>query len=272
LDTETRFVGQAFLCRHGLASGLSATISAGGELFGVLGAYSARRQRFTEQEVRLVQAVANVLATALQRQKASQQIQNYMALLEAQKVQLENANVQLQALATSDELTGLKNHRAFQKRLSEELDRARNAPGSLSLLLIDVDHFKQYNDTFGHPAGDDVLRAVARLLQGAVRTTDFVARYGGEEFAVILPGAGGEEASEIGERLRTAVASAPWLHRAVTASFGAATLHGATHDKARLISEADKALYLSKRGGRNRVTHRQLSPEDRPALPATAAA
>src|SRR5262249_35254299 len=110
---------------------------------------------------------------------------------------------QLEALATSDGLTGLKNHRAFQDALNYEFNRAIRYNCSLSLILLDIDRFKHYNDAYGHVAGDAVLQQVGSLLQSSVRRVDFAARYGGEEFAVILPETGAAAARHVAEGLRT---------------------------------------------------------------------
>ena len=127
-----------------------------------------------------------------ERKEAEQQIKDYMVILEFQKDQLEETNKELEALATTDGLTGLKNRRTFGEKLTEEHARAVRYHQPLSLLLLDVDHFKQYNDTFGHPAGDVVLRSVAQALGSTARDTDVAARYGGEEFVLILPANGRE--------------------------------------------------------------------------------
>lgn len=177
--------------------------------------------------------------------------------LETKQAALEEANVRLDALATMDGLTGVKNRRAFGEKLTDEIARSVRYKTPLSLLLLDVDKFKQYNDTFGHQAGDGVLQAVARLLREQARTTDFVARYGGEEFTLILPNTDAEGALVMAERLRVAIESAPWQERAVTASFGAATISRETGTETALIGAADRALYNSKENGRNRVTHAQ---------------
>jgi diguanylate cyclase (GGDEF)-like protein len=177
--------------------------------------------------------------------------------------QLREQAKQLEALATQDGLTGLKNHRAFKERLYEEASRAFRYGQPLSLLLIDIDSFKSYNDSFGHPAGDEVLKQVAPLLEQCQRNSDFVARYGGEEFVVLLPNTTGEDALPLAERLREVIAAAPFPNRAMTISGGVATLTAATpHTDATLIrreaddllAQADDALYASKRAGRNRVT------------------
>jgi diguanylate cyclase (GGDEF)-like protein len=175
--------------------------------------------------------------------------------LEAYRLQLEDANVHLQALATTDGLTRLKNRRAFQEHLADEIERAARYGTPLSLLLLDVDHFKQFNDTFGHPAGDRTLRAVARLLEETARSTDFVARYGGEEFAILLPNTDQCGADALADRFRSAVEEWDWGQRAITVSVGASTLTPGERNGARLIDEADAALYLSKKNGRNCVHH-----------------
>ncbi len=190
-----------------------------------------------------------------ERKRAERQSEDYRVVLEYQKAELERANAELAALATTDGLTGLKNHRAFQERLAEEFSRADRYDAPLSLLLLDVDHFKQYNDAFGHPAGDDVLRRVARLLETSTRGLDQVARYGGEEFVVILPQTGADGARVIAERVRAAVVSGPWDRRPITVSIGVCTLTLGTPTPDALIASADAALYCSKAGGRNRVTH-----------------
>lgn len=169
---------------------------------------------------------------------------------------LEQANAKLKALATTDGLTGLRNRAALNARLAEECERAVRHGHPLSLVLMDVDHFKQFNDKFGHPAGDDVLRAVGAVLQATARATDFVARYGGEEFVLVLPDTDHVGALVMAERCRRAIMTRSWDRRPVTISVGATTLHPAADSPAALVQEADDALYESKRAGRNRVTHR----------------
>lgn len=169
--------------------------------------------------------------------------------------QLAEANRLLEAQATTDGLTGLKNHRAFQQRLTEEFDRSARYNFPLSLMMLDVDKFKQFNDTYGHPAGDEVLKRVAHILASSARTTDMVARYGGEEFVIVLSGTDIQGASEAGERVRSAIEHSLWEKRQITVSIGIASLRHGTKNKSMLIEEADKSLYISKEFGRNRVTH-----------------
>jgi diguanylate cyclase (GGDEF)-like protein len=176
------------------------------------------------------------------------------ALQEANK-QLQEANKRLQQLATLDGLTGIFNHRAAKERLAEEWNRARRYDSPLSVLMLDVDKFKQYNDSFGHPAGDEVLKGVATLLREKARETDIVARYGGEEFIVLLPNTGQEASATFAERLRLTIEETPWPLRAVTASVGAATMNQSMDAPDDLVSAADQALYFAKEHGRNRTAH-----------------
>ena len=152
-------------------------------------------------------------------------------LLESRE-ELEDANAKLRALSETDALTGLQNRRSFDARLTECYGASRRSGRPLSILLLDVDHFKSFNDTYGHQAGDDVLRIVARALRDSVRTTDVLARYGGEEFVVILPDTDEDGAVTLAERCRRAVAAVNWTQRPVTVSIGASTLADSTDDAA----------------------------------------
>jgi len=184
-----------------------------------------------------------------------EQIHTFSRELQVHAVRLEAINARLEALSKLDGMTGLKNHRAFQERLEFEFQRALRYSMPLSLLLLDVDHFKNFNDTYGHLAGDEVLKTVAQVLQDNARGVDFVARYGGEEFVVILPHADESSSVVIAERLRAAIENVVWLPRSITASLGLATLSQNMTSAAQLIALSDKALYHSKTTGRNRVTH-----------------
>ena len=166
----------------------------------------------------------------------------------------------LENLSTIDALTGLHNHRAFQERLDREMGRALRHGQPLSLLLLDVDKFKSYNDSYGHNDGDRALRVIAGLLQETARASDIPARYGGKEFALILTETDMMGAVVLGERLRQAVASADGLQRPLTASIGLATLTPAIFSAPALIAQADRALCHAKGDGRNRVSHAHRIP------------
>jgi diguanylate cyclase (GGDEF)-like protein len=136
----------------------------------------------------------------------------------------------------------------------DEIARSRRTGHPLSLMLLDIDHFKQYNDSFGHPRGDDVLRSVARHITRSMRDTDYAARYGGEEFALLLPDADRDGSAQLAERLRASIQDADWVGRDVTVSIGVATLEGEVTTLEMLVEHADRALYRSKQNGRNLVT------------------
>lgn len=154
--------------------------------------------------------------------------------------------------AATDALTGIPNRRSFDEVLGRELSRASRAGEPVSLLMIDLDHFKQLNDRFGHQAGDLVLRRVGDLLVRLTRASDVAARYGGEEFAVVLPSCGPADAVELAERFRRAIERDDWP-RPLTVSVGAATAPTDGLTAADLVGAADAALYAAKAGGRNQV-------------------
>jgi diguanylate cyclase (GGDEF)-like protein/PAS domain S-box-containing protein len=181
------------------------------------------------------------------------ELQNEEQLITKQE-ELENANAQLRVLSVTDGMTGALNWAALQQSLGNEFERAARYERPLSFVIVDIDHFKTFNDTFGHPAGDEVIRRVAELLREGVRKSDLVARYGGEEFAAVLPDTDAAGAYEMAERLRRLIADASWSKRGITVSVGVATRSMATPSAASLVAAADDALYRSKRGGRNRVT------------------
>ena len=165
----------------------------------------------------------------------------------------------IRAMSYTDGMTSLHNYRFFELRIKEEISRARRDGSQLSLLILDVDYFKNYNDTLGHPAGDDVLRKVSKILQTSVRDNDIVARYGGEEFAVILSGAEKQGAIKLAERIRAKVEDASFYKEEIqpsgqlTISLGVASFPDDAIREEDLIQNAYKALYQAKKNGRNRV-------------------
>ncbi|MFY2561422.1 diguanylate cyclase [Corallococcus terminator] len=170
---------------------------------------------------------------------------------------------ELLALSRTDALTGLFNRRCFEERLTDEFARSRRYQSPLSLVMLDIDHFKRINDTFGHPFGDQVLKAVAQTTRSRLREVDVLARYGGEEFIALLPETGTADALKVCERVREAIAGLRVEHVSVdgkrqevrlTASLGVATVPSADLESSEaLLRAADAGLYAAKGAGRNRV-------------------
>jgi diguanylate cyclase (GGDEF)-like protein len=204
---------------------------------GTLAFFRPEANAFPDEEVRLLEAVAGPVAIALENARLHQQMVR---------------------LSQTDALTGVHNRRSLFARLEMERERADRFDHPMGLVLVDVDHFKRFNDRFGHAAGDDILRRVAETLAGAVRKVDLVARYGGEEFAVVVARADHAAALAAGEKLRAAVEAAAIPHEGVaparvTISVGVASWPDDAGDLAGLIDAADAALYAAKRAGRNTV-------------------
>lgn len=224
------------------------------------GTLQARFPRGRSDEVGILGEVFNEMAD---------QIQTYTVQLEekvaARTAELEAANEELGRLARTDGLTGLANHRAFHEHLARELDRARRYGQPLSLLMIDVDHFKVYNDTHGHPAGDRVLRRIAELFRRRLRSVDIAARYGGEEFGLILPATPLEAATRVAEQLVAAVRETAFEggqeqpRGRVTISAGVARWDG-KEAPAGLLERADAAMYEAKQTGRDQARIATASP------------
>jgi len=186
--------------------------------------------------------------------------------LEEKIRELERAREKLQELAITDGLTGLYNYRYFRERLLNEVARAERHGLNLSVVMMDIDFFKHYNDTHGHPAGDEVLRVIGEILRRNVRKIDVAARYGGEEFALILVETSGPNARLVADKLRKLVENYPFPHREeqpngrLTISAGVATYPEDGGSAEELIAAADQYLYEAKKTGRNRVIARQDVP------------
>jgi len=171
----------------------------------------------------------------------------------------------LRLLATRDQLTGILNRREFDRIMKEEAERAQRFGHALSLVMVDIDHFKSVNDTHGHPAGDSVLKVVAKILSGQLRTVDRLARYGGEEFALVLVQTDLAAATDVARRVVAAVAAQPIVIEGgptleLTVSAGLATLPQDVSRIELLVGAADRSLYAAKKAGRNRVvTHQELA-------------
>lgn len=216
----------------------------------IVGALSFPRPEvaaFNDEEVGLLEAVAAQAALAITNARL------YQKTVE---------------LSLTDPLTGVFNRRHLEQRLEMELNRARRFGDPLSVIMIDIDHFKKYNDAHGHPMGDRVLKDVASTLRASVRRVDTVARYGGEEFTILLPRIGGEQAAEVAEKVRAAVFTRTFpggetqpLGR-VSLSLGVGTFPHDAGDAHTLLDRADAALYCAKSGGRNQVVSYRPGMED----------
>lgn len=224
--------------------------------------YMAQRNRHLFWQIAAAVAVVLILVLMLVLRRYRRMLQRLARSNEQilrQQQALEAANRELERLSQTDGLTGLANRRQFDHALLREHARQRRTGSPLSLLMIDLDHFKHVNDHYGHAVGDDYLRAVARVLQVSVaRVTDLAARYGGEEFVCLLPDTSAADAFMLAERIRGGVAglalpNAQAEGGQLTVSVGVATLDGGSSSAAQLLERADEQLYAAKRDGRDRV-------------------
>jgi diguanylate cyclase (GGDEF)-like protein len=235
---------------------------------------------FSDPQLLILEVLAKEASALLELCETVQRLEGelsehlrYERRLEASQRELRQCTGLLKLAASTDSLTMLANRGAFDLRLAEEIERVNRRMSPLSLLMIDIDHFKEYNDSFGHPAGDEALRAVAQLLRVTVRRVDFAARVGGDEFAVILPFTDFSGAKVIAEKCRVAAEQHRWPHRPLHVSVGAAQFSGGQSvDGVELISAADSALYSAKFAGRNRVvvSGGLAEPDVAPAVTAAA--
>lgn len=253
LPDEASLEKQEFI-REDIQSVLCTAMFSEGKLLGFVGCdMVARKRNWTTSDIRRVKLVGNMIANTIQNV-------NYRLSLQQVQAELLQANLELKELAAQDGLTGIANRRHYDEVVLQELHRCARAQAPLCLMLIDIDHFKAFNDNYGHLAGDDALKRVAAALQQQLkRQGELVARYGGEEFAVILPHCSADEAPLIAERLRHSVQEmqiehlySPW--QSLTISIGYCQL---IPDKristTSLLEKADAALYRAKAAGRNQI-------------------
>lgn len=170
---------------------------------------------------------------------------------------------ELERVAATDELTQLKNHRSFDQHLAREMERTRRTGAAMALVMLDIDHFKQVNDTHGHQVGNEVLAQWSQRIQDNVRKLDIACRYGGEEFVVICPATGQQQVRGVAHRLLEACSSTPFDTQAgplsLTVSIGVEVLYPADGaSKHALIERVDEQLYRAKRGGRNQVCYSEV--------------
>jgi diguanylate cyclase (GGDEF)-like protein len=203
--------------------------------------------------------ISSVARRAVDKIRLIEENKSLLEKLKRKNEELEFVNTTLKELTIRDGLTGLFNHRHFQENLALEVLRAKRYARTFSLIFLDVDFFKQYNDTHGHLHGDAVLVALSKLLIAGIRTSDLAVRYGGEEFVLLLPETSKENAFTIAEAIREKIAAHPFPGRQaqpqgmVTVSMGIAAFPEDGSDSSTLLHRADEALYKAKNGGRNRV-------------------
>jgi diguanylate cyclase (GGDEF)-like protein len=245
-----------------------------GQALGTLCVIDSAPREMPAEKIAALRTLSRLAAAQLELRRVIGEVDSNAAELRArllqveeQQTELEAANAGLEALSITDGLTGVKNRRAFDQGLYQELARASREGTPVSLLLIDIDKFKSYNDRFGHPVGDEAIRKVAQTLAARARPFDIVARYGGEEFAVILPNTTAYRAVTVGERLRRAIEDVPWTHTGITVSVGVSTAES-EQDSAAMTTRADRALYWVKQAGGNQVAHaNQFQKEMEQAAP-----
>jgi len=230
---------------HPAATGTLACVpmSALGKTVGVIHLQRAEPGAFTPEVMRLVARVAESVGLAMANARL-------MTTMESQ--------------AMSDGLTGLRNARFFDPYMEQELEQAQRDRAYTSVIMLDLDHFKVFNDTYGHPAGDEALRTFARVLGSSIRASDVAARYGGEEFVVALHHAGLDDACRVAEKIRAAVEQTvieigPGRYAKITASLGVASTETQVQELRALVAMADAALYRAKESGRNRVEAASLA-------------
>ena len=221
---------------------------------------SADGQPFTEAERRVIEQVFNVLRMVEESESRYAELEQRMLGLQRENLDLTVKNRMLSEVSSRDSLTGLYNRWFVLEKIDSELNRALRHGSPMSLLMLDLDHFKRINDTFGHTAGDQVLQGIGRLLRESCRVYDVPGRYGGEEFCIVLPETKSGNTTIVAERIRQRLASSALPcgdgSIAVTASIGIAgtdSTEAAVLSPAELIERADRALYAAKNRGRNRV-------------------
>ncbi|MBY3618956.1 sensor domain-containing diguanylate cyclase [Acinetobacter sp. CUI P1] len=207
-----------------------------------------------DYELELRSAKKQIEVAYWEKDQALAELKRIHLEIEQKQAELLEMNAVLVELSNTDKLTGLKNRRFLQEKLEEQIVRYGRDQAPFSLCIIDIDHFKKVNDTYGHQTGDYVLEKLASILKLQSRKEDIAARYGGEEFVLLLPNTDITESKTIAENLRQSIAYSTWEMGQITVSIGIATFIPSDSETT-LLQKADQALYTSKEQGRNRVTH-----------------
>ena len=243
-------------------------VTSNGEALGTICVFDTKPREITQDQLDALQVLSNEVMGQFELRRSIVNLEqsilkqeNYIDQLQEYQRELEKVRAELENQSLTDPLTGVHNRRSFDTRLEEEFLRAQRYKVACSLILIDIDFFKQYNDTFGHTVGDEALKAVAALLKEDVRMHDLVARYGGEEFAIILPNTDVKGAMVMGERFRRSIQRASWQHKQLTISVGVASLQEGMQKPVDLLRESDTALYNAKQSGRNLVIGPELNQD-----------
>jgi diguanylate cyclase (GGDEF)-like protein len=249
------------ILREGGRSSLTCPLIAEQRPIGVLFFTSRERDAFRDTHQSIFRQIANQVSVVIDRSRVYQQI------VEQNRQLLEDGR-RLKEAASRDALTGTLNRGGIMRAAEEDLAARRRRGGSIGFIMLDIDHFKQINDRFGHAAGDAVLKETVRRLSGALRSRDRLGRFGGEEFLVIIADADANAVGGTAERLRLALAASPFDlggdTTTVTASFGVAMADGVGDTTDAVIAAADGALYAAKNGGRNRVEFAVRGPPPAP--------
>lgn len=221
------------------------------EVFDLILVQMGKRMQY-EQELRTAKKESE--EAYWKKDQALEELTKLNKEIEQKQEELIAINESLVELSVTDKLTGLKNRRFFQEKLEEQVIHFARKEVPFSLLIVDIDHFKHVNDTYGHQTGDVVLEQLAIILKNFARGNEIPARYGGEEFVMILPKTNNEQSTEIAEHLRRDIEVATWVTGKITVSIGAATFTE-QDDSGSILKKSDQALYYSKENGRNKVTH-----------------
>jgi diguanylate cyclase (GGDEF)-like protein len=237
-------------------------VAPGGEALGTICVIDRKPRELTAEQAASLRTLSRLVVAQLELRSNIESMEQsllnqeeYVAHLEDYQQRMEESHANLRLQSVTDPLTGLRNRRGLQQQLDEEFSRSVRHDSPLSIMVIDVDHFKSFNDNHGHQAGDEILAALGGLLSRAKRDYDVAARYGGEEFVIMLPNTAAQGAGVLAERVRRAVQRFAWPHGAVTVSIGSATIGIEMADAGQLFEAADAALYTAKSSGRNCCVH-----------------